>query len=86
MPRIDTEVKRWVCGGNDSPPERMKSPGKHAWRTVSRKDCRNICDGPRNGKRGRRDTRGAERSELIFKKDGCSLPVLWTRSQLAQYV
>lgn len=54
----------------------MKSPGMHAWSRVSRKDCRNICDGPKNGKRGRRDTRGAERSELIFKEDDWSLPVL----------
>lgn len=71
-----------MCGGAASPPERMKSPGMHAWRRVSRKDCRNICDGPRNGKRGRRDTRGAERSEPIFKEDDWSLSVVWTRCDL----
>lgn len=50
MPRIDTEVKRWVSGGNASPPERTKSPGKHAWRGVSRKYCTN--KGGEEGKEG----------------------------------
>lgn len=52
MPRIDTEVKRWVSGGNASPPERMKSPGKHAWRGVSGKYCRNKMERGEGGMRG----------------------------------
>lgn len=36
----------------------------------------------RDGKRGRRDVRGVERSEIIFKEEDWSLPVLWTRCDL----
>lgn len=48
--------------GDASPLEGTKSPSKSVWRRASRKDYRNICDSPRDGKRrevsqGREDTR-----------------------------
>lgn len=36
----------------------------------------------RDGKRGRRDARGVERSETVFKEEDWSLLVLWTRYDL----